>query len=313
MAIETSVPGAVDAQLRAEAETVSVHHRAAIIEGIRVFYREAGPPDAPGVLLLHGFPTSSLQFRHLIPTLADRYRVVAPDYPGFGFSDAPDPSAFAYTFDALAGKVEALVDEVGLSEYALYVFDYGAPIGFRLAERHPERVTALVIQNGNAYEEGLGDAWAPIRRYWKDPSRSNRDALRELFSLEAIRAQYVDGEKDATLVSPEAWFLDHALISRPGNADLQLDLFYDYRNNVARYARWQQYFRTHQPPTLITWGVNDAFFPLPGARAYLNDLEDAELHLLEAGHFALESQGEIIASLMRDFLDRKVGGTPTRH
>ncbi|MCI0573749.1 MAG: alpha/beta hydrolase [Myxococcaceae bacterium] len=308
-----SAPAAPQRGLRTEAEVGVVHHRSADIDGVRMFYREAGPRDAPGVLLLHGFPTSSFQFRHLIPALSDRYHVVAPDYPGFGLSDSPDRGVFTYTFDALANKVERLVDVLGLSSCALYVFDYGAPVGFRLAERRPERVTALVIQNGNAYEEGLGEAWAPIRKYWADPSPTNREALREVFTLEALRSQYVSGEPDPTRLSPEAWTLDHLRISRPGNADVQLDLFYDYRNNVARYPRWQEYLRTHQPPALITWGANDAFFPVPGARAYLRDLKDAELHVLEAGHFALESHGEVITPLMRDFLDRKVGGAQTRH
>lgn len=309
------VPATVAPQrgLRAEADVAAVHHRSVDLDGVRVFYREAGPREAPGVLLLHGFPTSSFQFRHLIPALADRYHVVAPDYPGFGLSDAPDRSAFAYTFDALAGKVERLVDELGLSNYALYVFDYGAPVGFRLAERRPARVTAFVIQNGNAYEEGLGEAWAPIRRYWADPSPANREGLRGLFTLESLRSQYVEGEPDPTRLGPDAWILDYLRISRPGNADVQLDLFYDYRNNLARYPRWQEYFRKNQPPALITWGTNDAFFPVLGARAYLRDLKDAELHLLEAGHFALESHGEVIAPLMRDFLERRVSGVQTRH
>lgn len=306
-------PAAPDTGMRAGAEATTVHHRSVDLDGVRMFYREAGPREQPGVLLLHGFPTSSFQFRHLIPALADRYHVVAPDYPGFGLSDAPDRGAFTYTFDALADKVERLVEVLGLSDYALYVFDYGAPVGLRLAERRPERVTALVIQNGNAYEEGLGEAWAPIRRYWANPSPSNREALRGLFTLEAVRSQYLDGEPDSTRASPEAWILDHLRLSRPGNAELQLDLFYDYRNNVARYSHWQEYLRTHQPPALITWGANDAFFPVPGARAYLRDLKDAEFHLLEAGHFALESHGEVITALMRDFLERKVGGIRTRH
>jgi pimeloyl-ACP methyl ester carboxylesterase len=308
-----SGPAAPVVGARAEAEAGVVHHRTVTIDGLCLFYREAGPRQGPDVLLLHGFPTSSFLFRHLMPALSDRYHVVAPDFPGFGLSDAPDRSAFTSPFDALADKVERLVDELGLTRYAMYLFDYGAPVGFRLAEHRPERVTALVIQNGNAYEEGLGAAWAPIRRYWADPSPANRDAVRAVLTQEAVRSQYLEGEPDPTRVSPEAWILDHMRLSRPGNADLQLDLFYDYRNNVARYPRWQEYLRTHQPPALITWGRNDAFFPEPGARAYLRDLKDAELHLLEAGHFALESHGEVITPLMRDFLERKVGREPTRH
>lgn len=294
-----------------ETDARVVHHRHVDIDEVSIFYREAGPPDAPAVLLLHGFPTSSFQFRHLMPTLAESYRVVAPDYPGFGFSEAPSP--FIYTFDAIADTIEKLVEELSLSQFALYVFDYGAPVGFRLAERHPERISALVIQNGNAYEEGLGDAWAPIRAYWADPKPANRDAIRALFTVEGLRSQYVGGEPDPTRLSPEAWILDHLRISRPGNADLQLDLFYDYRNNVARYPQWQQYLRDHQPPALIAWGKNDVFFPVAGARAYQRDLKDTELHLLDAGHFALESHGEVIAPLMLDFLGRKLGAPQLRH
>ena len=306
-------PAAPDTGMRAGAEATTVHHRGVDLDGVRMFYPEAGPREQPGVLLLHGFPTSSFQFRHLIPALADRYHVVAPDYPGFGLSDAPDRGAFTYTFDALADKVERLVEVFGLSDYALYVFDYGAPVGLRLAERRPERVTALFIQNGNAYEEGLGEAWARHPEVLGGPEPSNREALRGLFTLEAVRSQYLDGEPDSTRASPEAWILDHLRLSRPGNAELQLDLFDDYRNNVARYSHWQEYLRTHQPPALITWGANDAFFPVPGARAYLRDLKDAEFHLLEAGHFALESHGEVITGTHARLPGAEGGGIRTRH
>ena len=301
--------------LRPEADTAAVHHRSVDIDGVRMFYREAGPRDGPGVLLLHGFPTSSFLFRRLMPALADRLHVVAPDFPGFGFSDAPDHATFAYTFDALADKVERLVDLLGLSDFALYLFDYGAPVGFRLAERRPERVTALVLQNGNAYEEGLGEAWRPIRRYWDDPGASNREALRAIFTLEAIRSQYLEGEPDPTRVSPESWFLDHVRLSRPGNADLQLDLFYDYRTNVARYPRWQQYLRTHQPPALIDVGDQRCLLPrscsVPAPTCATSRTRSCTCW--RPGTSRSNRMEKEITALMHDFLDRKTGAERTRH
>lgn len=289
---------------------VEVRYRTATIDGVDLFYREAGPRGAPVLLLLHGFPTSSHMFRNLIPALADRYHVVAPDYPGFGQSEAPERGTFAYTFDHYAQLVEKLTEQLGLRRYALYVMDYGAPVGFRLATRHPERVTALVVQNGNAYEEGLADFWAPLRAYWSHPSPENREALRPFTRLEATKWQYTHGVPDTSLLSPDAWTHDQALLDRPGNADIQLDLFYDYRTNPPLYPEWQAYFRRHQPPTLVVWGKNDTIFVAAGAAPYLRDNPKAELHLLDTGHFALETHGPEIASLIRDFLGRKVKPTP---
>jgi pimeloyl-ACP methyl ester carboxylesterase len=273
---------------------------------VEVAYREAGPKDAPAVLLLHGFPTSSRMFRNLIPVLADRYHVVAPDYPGFGRSPAPDRKAFQYSFAAYARLVDGLTSKLGVQRYALYVQDYGAPVGYRLALAHPERVSALVIQNGNAYEAGLSPFWNPIRAYWTDPSDNKRNALRAGLTPQATRSQYVDGVSDASRIDPENWLVDQTLLDRPGLDEIMLDLFYDYRTNAALYPQFQAFFRTRQPPTLIVWGKNDIIFPEAGARAYLNDLPRAELHLLDSGHFALEDKGAEIAGLMRDFLDRSL-------
>ncbi len=285
--------------------TASVtHHRRINIEGVELFYREAGPADAPVVVLLHGFPSSSHMFRRLIPALADRYHVIAPDYPGFGQSAMPDRAAFAYGFAHFAELTDGLIAALGATRYALYVNDYGAPIGYRLALRHPERVTALVVQNGNAYDEGLREFWAPIKAYWAEGTPQRRDALRAGMTLEATRFQYLDGVRDASRIAPESWLVDQALLERPGNAEIQLDLFKDYGSNVALYPQFQRYFREHQPPTLIVWGRNDKIFQAEGAHLYLRDLPRAELHLLDSGHFALEDQSDEIARLMRDFLDR---------
>jgi pimeloyl-ACP methyl ester carboxylesterase len=280
------------------------HHRTASIDGVNVFYREAGPVDAPAVVLLHGFPSSSSMFRNLIPALADRYHVIAPDYPGFGHSDAPDRGQFRYSFARFADITDTLLTRLGVKRYALYVMDYGAPVGYRLALKHPERVTALVIQNGNAYEEGLKEFWKPIKAYWASGQQAQREALRAGTTLEATRSQYLDGVADRSRVDPSAWLHDQALLDRPGNVEIQLDLFYDYRTNLGLYPQFQKFFRERQPPTLIVWGKNDVIFPADGARAYLADLPRAELHLLDTGHFALEDQGEEIARLMRDFLAR---------
>jgi pimeloyl-ACP methyl ester carboxylesterase len=281
-----------------------VHYRTVSIDGVNVFYREAGPADAPAIVLLHGFPTSSNMFRNLIPELADRYRVIAPDYPGFGHSDMPDRAQFRYTFAHLADITDTLLTRVGVTRYALYVMDYGAPVGYRVALKHPERVTALVIQNGNAYEEGLKEFWKPIKAYWESGQPAQREALRAGTTLEATRSQYLDGVADRSRVDPSAWVQDQALLDRPGNVEIQLDLFYDYRTNLELYPQFQKFFRERQPPTLIVWGRNDAIFPADGARAYLKDLPRAELHLLDSGHFALEDRGEEIARLMRAFLGR---------
>jgi pimeloyl-ACP methyl ester carboxylesterase len=271
-------------------------------DGVKVFYREAGPADAPVVLLLHGFPTSSFQYRELIPRLADKYHVIAPDLPGFGFTEVPQQRGYRYTFDALAETMLAFTDALGLSSYTLYVFDYGAPTGFRLAMARPERVTAIVSQNGNAYEEGLGDAWAPIQLYWRDPTAGNRETLRQALSPEGLRSQYTDGVHDPDVIAPEGYTLDAAMIARPGNMDIQLDLFLDYANNVKLYPAFQKYFRESKPPLLAIWGKNDPFFIPPGAEAYPRDNPNATVQFLDTGHFALETHVEEIAFAMREFL-----------
>ena len=284
----------------------AIHHRTLEIDGVDVFYREAGSANAPAIVLLHGFPSSSNMFRNLIPTLAPRYRVIAPDYPGFGHSQMPDRSKFHYTFAHFAELTDKLLTRLGVQRYALYVMDYGAPVGYRLAIAHPQRVTALVVQNGNAYTDGLKEFWNPIKAYWATGSQQDREALRQATTLQSTQSQYTDGVKDVSRIDPSAWLHDQALLDRPGNAEIQLDLFYDYRTNVELYPRFHEFFRKRQPPTLIVWGANDMIFPAEGARAYLRDLPQAELHLLDTGHFALEDQGADIARLMLDFLNRKV-------
>jgi pimeloyl-ACP methyl ester carboxylesterase len=285
-----------------------IRHRSVIVDDVRIFYREAGPADAPVLLLLHGFPSSSFMFRDLMPRLADRWRVIAPDYPGFGESDFPAPAEYEYSFANLARTMEKFTAALGLSRHALYIQDYGAPIGLRLALAAPERVSALIVQNGNAYEEGLSGAWDPLKAYWRNQSRENRDRLRGWLTADGIRQQYIAGvpESDLPLFSPDTWTLDWQRLARPGNIDVQIGLFGDYRTNVALYPRFQQFLRSHRPPTLIVWGRFDPFFTEAGARAYLRDVPEAELHLLDAGHFALESRGAEIAALMRDFLARRV-------
>lgn len=275
-------------------------------DGVTVFYREAGAADAPLVLLLHGFPTSSFQYRELMPRLADRYRVIAPDLPGFGFTEVSEQRRYKYSFDALARTVLAFTNALGLDRYALYVFDYGAPTGFRLAMARPERVTAIVSQNGNAYEEGLGDAWAPIRRYWSEPSFENREAVRQALSPEGIRWQYTAGVPNPDVIAPEGYTLDTAMIARPGNMDIQLDLFLDYANNVKLYPAFQEYFRKSKPPLLAIWGKHDPFFIPAGAEAYRRDNPNAVVQLLDTGHFALETHVEEIALSMRQFLAKTV-------
>jgi pimeloyl-ACP methyl ester carboxylesterase len=279
-----------------------IHRRRIEADGIRVFYREAGDPNAPVVLLLHGFPASSFQYRELIPRLADRYRVIAPDLPGFGFTEVPAERNYIYTFDALAKTIDAFTDALDLKKYALYVFDYGAPTGIRLAMAHPERVTAIVSQNGNAYEEGLGDAWAPIRRYWSDPSVENRNAIRGALTAEGMRREYSVGMTNSDVVAPESYTLDAALLARPGNVEIQLDLFLDYANNVELYPKFQEYFRTAKPPLLAIWGKNDLYFIPPGAEAFRRDIPGATVQFLDTGHFALETHLEEITTEMRAFL-----------
>ncbi|HXQ40770.1 MAG TPA: alpha/beta hydrolase [Candidatus Udaeobacter sp.] len=285
---------------------MTLAYRTASVDGLTVFYREAGDPKAPTLLLLHGFPTSSHMFRDLIPALADSHHVVAPDLPGFGFSDAPDRSSFTYSFDRLAGVIDRFTEKLGFGRYAIYVFDYGAPVGFRLALRHPERIAAIISQNGNAYEEGLSEGWNPIQAYWKDPSPENRAALRGFLKPEATQWQYTHGVPNPERLSPDAWTLDAALLARPGNDEIQLDLFGDYQSNVALYPKFQDYIRTRRPPLLAVWGKNDPFFLPAGARAFKRDNPEAEIHLLDAGHFALESLGSEIAAIIRDFLGRKL-------
>lgn len=277
-------------------EHVPVSYKFADADGTRVFYREAGAADAPVLLLLHGFPTSSHQFRDLIPLLAHKYRIIAPDLPGFGFTEVPSERNYVYTFDALAHTLGAFVDALGLKRYAMYVFDYGAPTGLRLALAHPERVSALISQNGNAYLEGLGDAWAPIREYWADATAQNRAAINAaVLNLDGIRWQYVEGVSNPDSIAPEAYYLDTLLMERPGNRDIQLDLFYDYRNNLTLYPAFQQFFRDTQVPTLVIWGKGDPFFIPPGAEAYARDNRNAVVELLDTGHFALETHVEHIA------------------
>lgn len=283
-----------------------IHYRSIEIDGVDVFYREAGPADAPVLLLLHGFPTSSHMFRNLIPLLADRYHVIAPDYPGFGHSDAPDHKEFDYTFAHLADIVDQLTVELGADQYSMYVMDYGAPVGYRLALKHPERVQTLIVQNGNAYVEGLAAFWDPIKAYWAEPTQERRDALNNLVVRETTIFQYTDGMGDVARISPDNWTIDQVLLDRPGNRDIQLDLFLDYGTNVPLYPDFQAFFREHRPPTLIVWGKNDVIFPEPGAHPYLRDLPEAEMHILDTGHFALEDKLDVMAPLMRDFLDREL-------
>ena len=280
------------------------HHRTRTVDGVKIFYREAGPAGAPVVLLLHGFPTSSHMFRNLIPALADRYRVIAPDYPGYGQSDMPDRGSFAYTFDRFADLVDGLLGQLGVAGFAMYVMDYGAPVGWRLALRDPGRVTGLIVQNGNAYDEGLKAFWDPIKAYWADGSQASRDAIRNLLTLATTKFQYTDGVADVSRVSPDNWVHDQALLDRPGNDEVQLDLFYDYRTNLPLYPAVQAWLREHRPPTLIVWGKKDYIFPADGAHPYRRDLPDAEFHLLDTGHFVLEDKLDEVVPLIRDFLNR---------
>ena len=296
------------AQTVSAQSAVKVLHKTIKVDGLDIFYREAGAKDAPAILLLHGFPTSSQMFRNLIPALADKYHVIAPDYPGYGHSSMPSRDKFAYTFDNLAKVIDEFTVKVGLSKYALYVQDYGAPVGYRLATQHPERITAIVVQNGNAYDEGLdNDFWKPIKAYWNAPeSLEKRNAIRNLLTYEATKWQYTTGVKNPELVSPDGAVHDQFLLDRKGNDEIQLDLFLSYGSNPPLYPKWQAYFRKHQPPMLIVWGKNDQIFPAAGAEPYKRDLKTLEFHLIDAGHFALESNGDEIAGRMREFLGRHV-------
>jgi pimeloyl-ACP methyl ester carboxylesterase len=285
------------------ADKCVVHYKTARIHqagnDLDIFYREAGAKDAPVILLLHGFPTSSSQFRNLIPRLASSFRLIAPDYPGYGQSSMPDRSKFSYTFDNFAAIVDQLLEQAGISQYTIYTFDYGAPVGYRLALLHPERVTGLIVQNGNAYAEGLREFWDPIKKYWATPE--NREQIFYMVDAAKTRWQYENGVEDKTLVDPNAWTLDQFLLDRPGNGEIQADLMLDYGTNLALYPKFQAFFREYQPPTLVVWGKNDFVFPPEGATPYARDLKDIEIHMLDTGHFALETHGEEVASHIESF------------
>ena len=279
-----------------------IRYRTVDVDGFKVFYREAGAAGAPKLQLLHGFPSAGHMFRDLIPLLADRFHIVAPDLPGFGQSDMPPREKFSYTFDSIARVIERFTEVIGFDRFAVYVFDYGAPTGFRLAIRHPERITAIISQNGNAYEEGLSEAWSPIKAYWQDPSQANRKALRAFLTPGTTQFQYTHGVPDPTIVSPDGQNLDNFYLARPGADEVQLDLFGDYKSNVALYPSFQEYFRTHKPPLLAVWGRNDPFFVPPGAEAFKRDNPRAVVRFFDTGHFALETHAREIAESMRDFL-----------
>ncbi|MBK1896630.1 alpha/beta fold hydrolase [Chryseobacterium paridis] len=280
----------------------TIYYKNADVNGLNIFYRESGPKDAPILLLLHGFPTSSHMFRNLIPKLNDQYHIIAPDLPGFGFSDAPDSSQFSYTFDNLAKTMQGFIDALELKRFALYIFDYGAPTGLRLALANPEKITGIISQNGNAYEEGLSDNWNPIRKYWEDPTPENRRLLSDFTSEKMTQFQYLEGVKDRSLIAPESYALDQYFLDRPGMNDIQIDLMLDYRTNVALYPKFQEYFRKYQPQFLAAWGKYDPFFLPPGAEAYKKDIPNATVKFYETGHFALETHAEEISNDIKAFL-----------
>ena len=282
----------------------AINYRTAEVDGLKIFYREAGPADAPTLLLLHGFPSAGHMFRDLIPLLAERFHLVAPDLPGFGQSDMPSRDSFKYTFDNLAEAISRFTEVIGQRRFAIYLFDYGAPVGLRIAAKPPERITAIISQNGNAYEEGLSEGWSPIQAYWREPTQVNRDALRSFLAPETTRFQYTHGVSDPSLVSPDGRSLDDYYLTRPGAHEVQLDLFLDYASNVALYPAFHAYFRNHQPPFLAVWGKNDPFFLPAGAEAFKRDIPGAEIRFFDTGHFALETHCAEIAAAIRDFLDR---------
>ena len=295
-------PGPKAAEVNGSTRTTL--HKTVKVDGLDIFYREAGPKDAPTILLLHGFPTSSQMFRNLIPALSDRFHLVAPDYPGFGNSAMPTVDKFDYTFDRLADVIDGFTEKLGLKRYSLYVMDYGAPVGYRLAVKHPERIQALIVQNGNAYDEGLRKFWDPFKVYWKDRTDKNAEPLKGFLALAATKWQWTHGTRDEQAISPDTWTVDQYLQDRPGNKDIQLQLFYDYGSNPPLYPEWQAYFRQYQPPTLVVWGKNAQIFPAEGAHPYKRDLKMIEFHLLDTGHFALEEDGDFIADRIRAFLTK---------
>jgi pimeloyl-ACP methyl ester carboxylesterase len=296
----------IAAQTR-QADAWDVRYRTVKVDGLDIFYREAGPKDAPTILLLHGFPTSSHMFRNLIPLLASKYHVIAPDYPGFGQSSAPSREAFKYTFDNLAKIVDGFTQQIGLTTFAIYVQDYGAPVGYRIASAHPEKITGIIVQNGNAYLEGLdNEFWVPIKKYWAEPTPANRQALAGALEVQTTKWQYTNGVRDLSTISPDTWTIDQAGMDRAGNKEIQLDLFLDYGSNPPLYPSWQRYFRDHQPPTLIVWGKNDTIFPAAGALPYQKDLKNLDFNLLDTGHFALEEDGRVIGEKILSFMGKNV-------
>ncbi|MCI2256479.1 alpha/beta hydrolase [Domibacillus sp. PGB-M46] len=283
-----------------------VQYKTVSINDINIFYREAGSTSNPTILLLHGFPSSSHMYRNLITKLMDEYHIIAPDYPGFGNSDQPEMDEFEYTFDSLAQLLNDFIQKLKLDKFSIYVHDYGAPVGFRIATKHPERIQAIITQNGNAYEEGLLSAWNPIRTYWENPTEENKNNLKALLSVDFTKYQYIQGTRNPDRISPDAWNMDQFVLDRPDNKEIQLALFFDYRNNLKQYPNWQEYFRTYQPPTLVAWGKNDIFFGPEGALAYQKDLKDCGVHLLNTGHFPLEEELETSTNLIKQFLGERL-------